>query len=139
MVVKNRKAERSQSTRAALIAAARALFAERGYAETFTDEVAQRAGVTRGALYHQYRDKEDLFRAVYEQLEREFEQSIAAQLRTRLRRESSAWQQVKEGAQAFLDASLDPEIQRIALLEAPAVLGWGASRDLARFGLDLIR
>ncbi len=139
MDVKTRKAEQSEITRRALLDAARALFSERGYAGTATEEVVQRAGVTRGALYHQFRDKEDLFRAVYEEIERELAEKIASGLRQRITRGSSAWEQVRAGAQAFLDACLDPGVQRIALLEAPSVLGLNSRRDIARYGLGLIR
>ena len=72
----NRKAEQSQATRAALVAIARSLFAERGYAGVGTEEIVRAAGVTRGALYHQFTDKEDLFRAVYEDVERELVERI---------------------------------------------------------------
>src|SRR5215211_6294156 len=72
--------ERGEATRAALLGAARALFAERGYAGVGTEEVVRRAGVTRGALYHHFRDKRDLFRAVYEQTEVEIVESIGARM-----------------------------------------------------------
>src|SRR4051812_1426101 len=74
------QAERSEATRSALLAAARALFAERGYAGTAAEEVARAAGVTRGALYHHFRDKRDLFRAVHEQLEAALVATIASEV-----------------------------------------------------------
>src|SRR2546429_6684106 len=83
MRVKSRS-EQSQETREALLSAARELFAERGYAATSTEDVVQRAGLTRGALYHQFRDKEDLFRAVYAEVEREFAEKIGAHMRERI-------------------------------------------------------
>src|SRR5215218_6448542 len=76
---RSRKAEQSAATRAALIAAARRLFAERGYAGVGTEEIVRTAGVTRGALYHHFEDKADLFLAVYEEIERELVEQIAAQ------------------------------------------------------------
>src|SRR5215210_3417242 len=77
---RSRKAEQSEATRAALVVAARALFAERGYAGVGTEEIVRRADVTRGALYHHFEDKKDLFRAVHESVEAELAQTIAAQL-----------------------------------------------------------
>src|SRR3954454_19052238 len=71
------QAERSEATRGALIAAARGLFAERGYAGVGTEEIVRAAGVTRGALYHHFDGKRDLLRAVYEEMESEIVQRIA--------------------------------------------------------------
>jgi AcrR family transcriptional regulator len=71
-------AERSEATRAALVGAARPLFAARGFAGVGTEEIVRAAGVTRGALYHQFRDKQDLFAAVFEQLELELAQRTGA-------------------------------------------------------------
>lgn len=136
MGVKRRKAEQSEGTRRALLDTARALFAARGYAETATEEIVQRAGVTRGALYHHFRDKEDLFRAVYEDLERELAEKIAAAAMTK----ADVWDQMLAGAEAFLDACLEPAVQRIALLDAPSVLGWEAWREIgSRYGLGLLK
>ena len=137
MTVKSRS-DQSQATRAALLSAARELFAERGYAATSTEDVVQRAGLTRGALYHQFRDKEDLFQAVYAEVEREFAEKITAHMRERIGASANAWDEVREGAQAFLDVALEPEVQRIALIDRPAVLGRAAGVDVARLGLDLI-
>jgi AcrR family transcriptional regulator len=140
MNVKTRtKAEQSEVTQAALLRAARELFAERGYAGTATEEIVLRAGVTRGALYHQFRDKEDLFRAVYRQIEAEFAEKIAARIRERSRRGATVWEEFREGAQAYLDVALDRDVQRIALLDAPSVMGAGAGREVGRFGLGLLR
>ena len=80
MEARSRRAEQSEATRAALLKVARKLFAERGYAAVGTEEIVQRAKVTRGALYHHFRDKKDLFRAVHEQLEAEMVERIAGQL-----------------------------------------------------------
>jgi AcrR family transcriptional regulator len=136
---RGRKAEQSENTRRLLIEVAMGLFAERGYAGASTEEVAQRAGVTRGALYHQFRDKEDLFRAVYMQVESELTDRMLAGLRARLSGSSGAWERMRAGNGAFLDACLDPAYQRIALIEAPSVLGWNVGSDVARHGLSMIR
>ena len=71
------KAEQSQATRAALIAAARELFARDGYAAVATEEIVRAAGVTRGALYHHFAGKAELFSAVYEDVERRLVEQIA--------------------------------------------------------------
>jgi AcrR family transcriptional regulator len=129
------QAERSESTRSALIAAARKLFAERGYAAVGTEEIVRDAGVTRGALYHHFGDKRDLFRAVYEQVESEVTQRIAGGVPT----DAGVVEMMRAGQEMFLDACLDPEIQTITLLDAPAVLGWEEWREIgARYGLGLI-
>ena len=127
--------QRSSSTRAALVAAARELFAERGYGDVGTEEIVRRAGVTRGALYHHFDGKRDLLRAVYEQIESEFTERIAAAAPA----EASTLELMRSGADTFLDHCLEPEVQRIVLLDAPAVLGWEEWREIgARYGLGLI-
>jgi len=129
------QSERSEATRGALIEAARALFAERGYAGVGTEEIVRAAGVTRGALYHHFDGKRDLLRAVYEQLESE----IAAEVAEEVTPGAGALDTLQAGAQLFLDHCLEPEVQRIVLLDAPAVLGWEEWREIgARYGLGLI-
>jgi len=129
------QSERSQATRTALVTAARALFAERGYAAVATEEIVREAGVTRGALYHHFGGKSELLAAVYEQLEEE----IAARLGASARPGAGALETLSAGAELFLDLCLEPEVQQIALLDAPAVLGWERWREIgARYGLGLI-
>ena len=129
------QAERSEGTRAALLAAARGLFAERGYAGVSTEDVVTAAGVTRGALYHHYRDKRDLFRAVFEQLEAD----LVARLAGSVTEAADARTTIDRGMAAFLDACLEPEVARIALLDAPGVLGWQQWREIeTRYGLGLV-
>jgi AcrR family transcriptional regulator len=130
------QAERSAATRGALVAAARRLFAERGYAAVGTPEVAAAAGVTRGALYHQFADKADLFLAVYEEVEQEVTARIGEL--TAAAGASDPLAALTAGAAAFLDACAEPEVHRILLLEAPAVLGWEKWRALGlEYGLGL--
>jgi AcrR family transcriptional regulator len=132
---KRTQAERSGATRAALIGAARRLFAERGYAGVGTEEIVREAGVTRGALYHHFDGKRELLRAAYEQIESE----IAQELAERAVPGASVLETLQLGAERFLDHCLEPEVQRIALLDAPAVLGWEQWREIgARYGLGLI-
>src|SRR4051812_13680311 len=98
---RSRKAEQSEATRAALLAAARELFADRGYAAVGTEEIVRSAGVTRGALYHHFDGKKDLFRAVYEELEREIVEVIGAGAEAAGAQSPLAVLRV--GAQAWLD------------------------------------
>ncbi|HEX9527846.1 MAG TPA: TetR/AcrR family transcriptional regulator [Streptosporangiaceae bacterium] len=128
---------RSEATRQQLVTAARALFGARGYAGVGTEEIVRAAGVTRGALYHQFRDKADLFAAVAEEVEAEIAERIAAGAAGAADDPVGA---LRAGAQLFLDACAEPEVERIILLDAPAVLGWEAWRDLAgRYGLGLVQ
>jgi AcrR family transcriptional regulator len=136
MNVKRTQPERSQATRAALIAAARPLFAERGYALVGTEEIVRAAGVTRGALYHHFAGKRELFEAVYEEVEAELTERIATGA---LANASSPLEAMRAGAEMFLTACTEPEAQRIALLDGPAVLGWDRWREIgAEHGLGLI-
>ncbi|WP_405180194.1 TetR/AcrR family transcriptional regulator [Nocardia sp. NBC_01377] len=129
--------DRSRTTRAALEQAGRRLFAERGFAGTSAEQLVAEAGVTRGALHHHYGDKRGLFLAVLEQLESdntaEIERAIdAAQTEDVL-------VSVAVGLDVFLGICQRPEMIRIALFDAPAVLGWEQWRELeARYGLGLI-
>ena len=128
---------RSEATRRLLVTAARALFGARGYAGVGTEEIVRAAGVTRGALYHQFRDKAGLFAAVAEEVEAEIAERIAAGAAGAADDPVGA---LRAGAQLFLDACAEPEVERIILLDAPAVLGWEAWRDLAgRYGLGLVQ
>jgi AcrR family transcriptional regulator len=129
------QAERSQATREALIAAARPLFAERGYAGVGAEEIVGAAGLTRGALYHHFGGKRGLFEVVYRRLERELTEKIAEAALSGPDPIEALW----AGAEMFLDACLEPEVQRIALIDAPAVLGWEKWREIgAEHGLGLV-
>ena len=137
MNVKRTQAERSEATRDALIAAARVLFAERGYAAVGTEEIVRAAGVTRGALYHHFDGKRDLFEAVYERIEIELAQRIAAGALSAGATEPL--EAMRAGAEMFLRAATEPEAQRIVLLDGPSVLGWDRWREIAtEHGLGLI-
>jgi AcrR family transcriptional regulator len=135
--VRRSQADRTALTRTALIAAARELFAEHGYAQIGTERVAQAAGVTRGALYHQFSDKAELFAAVLE--------AVEVDITTRLIEVVSAVASVDPvdsliaGVDAWLDASTEPEVRQIVLLDGPAVLGWERWREVGtRYGLGLV-
>lgn len=131
------QAERTEATRSALIAASRPLFAQRGYAGVGTEEIARAAGVTRGALYHHFDGKRELFEAVYAQIEVELAERIAAGALEA--NASSPLAAMRAGAEMFLQVSTEPEAQRIVLLDGPSVLGWDRWREIAtEHGLGLI-
>jgi AcrR family transcriptional regulator len=135
----NRRDEHVADTRQALIDAARTLFTEQGYAATGTEEIVAAARVTRGALYHHFHDKTDLFRAVMEQIAREVaEHLIDAELSGPPA--ADAWDEVRDGLRAFLDLCVvTDDFQRIVLVEGPAVLGHEAWDELvARHGSNLL-
>lgn len=119
-----------------MIAAARRLFAERGFHGTGTHEIVALAGVTRGALQHHFPRKEELFRAVFEQVE----QGLIEKARTAdLTKVGEAWAQLSTNFGSFLESATQPEVQRIILIDGPAVLGWADWRNLeAHYGLGII-
>ncbi|WP_433578452.1 TetR/AcrR family transcriptional regulator [Nocardia brasiliensis] len=122
------QAERSAATRAAVIRAARDLFGRFGYGAVSTVAVAEAAGVSRGALYHQFSEKRDLFEAVFEDLERSLVEVIGTAVAEARSDDPIAGLIV--GCLAWLDASTAPEVRRIALLDGPAVLGWHLWREI---------
>jgi AcrR family transcriptional regulator len=127
MNVNSRKLEQSAATRAALLKAARKLFAERGYAETAMEEIVRRARVTRGALYHHFKGgKQELFKAVFHDEEKKLAEGAAAVAAA----SRSPWRALLTSCAALLDACLDPVVQRIVLLDAPSVLGFEEWRDI---------
>src|SRR6187431_1170290 len=110
--------DRSAATRAALIDAARPLFAEHGFGGVGTETIVRAAGVTRGALYHQFADKTELFAAVFEEVERDVNAGIVEVVTA-----SGATDPLEImalAADAWLEACERPEVQRIAVLDAPA-------------------
>jgi AcrR family transcriptional regulator len=123
----SRRSEHVADTRKSLVAAARTLFAERGYAATGTEDIVAAARVTRGALYHHFRDKADLFRTVMGECAQEMAERLVEQETRRAEQHpGDAWQLLRTGFQSFLDACNDPDFQRIVLVEGPAVLGHSA-------------
>jgi AcrR family transcriptional regulator len=134
--MKTRRAEQAEGTRAALVDAARPLFAERGFASVGTEEIVAAARLTRGALYYHFDDKRDLFRAVFAEADRELVEHIAGVALG----QPDPWQRLVDGYEAFLDASVDPALQRIVFLDAPSVLGWREWMDAgeAASGLAVI-
>ncbi len=122
------QAERSASTRTAVIRAGRELFGRHGYGAVSTIAVAEAAGVSRGALYHQFSEKRDLFEAVFEDLERDLVEVIGTAVAAARAPDPIA--SLIVGCLAWLEASTAPDVRRIALLDAPAVLGWSRWREI---------
>ena len=117
------------------MAAARSLFSERGYSQSSTEDIVRAAGVTRGALYHHFKDKRALFQAVFEQIELE----LADMARATASPDADSWTNLLAGCNAFLDTCLRADVQRIILLDGPSVLGrdvWRAIEE--RYALALI-
>jgi AcrR family transcriptional regulator len=132
------QAERAAETRESLIAAARALFAEQGFADVALETIVRAAGVTRGALYHHFADKTELFAAVFEQVEGE----VAARMGEAIAsaNQTDPVEIMRLGAGFWLDACADTEIQRILLVDAPAVLGWTRWTEIGnRYNIGLVR
>jgi AcrR family transcriptional regulator len=132
------QAERSAETSEALIAAARTLFAAHGYADVSLETIVRTAGVTRGALYHHFADKTELFAAVFEQVDGE----VAARMGDAIAaaQQTDPIEIMQLGARFWLDACADSEIQRIVLVDAPAVLGWTRWTEIGnRYNIGRVR
>src|SRR4051812_4568390 len=117
--------EHADRTRAAVVKSARALFGRRGYAEVGIQEIVDRARVTRGALYHHFSDKREVFFVICEQLESEIGDRVAAQLDSRRAQPALAL-----AGREFLEAATNAEVQQIVFIDAPAVLGWEGRHEL---------
>lgn len=114
-----RRAQMVEETRAKLIQAARRAFAAKGYAASSMDDLTAEAGLTRGALYHNFGDKKGLLQAVIDQMDAE----MLVRMRAAREKAGNAWQGFMEESIAYMEMALEPEIQRIMLLDGPAVLG----------------
>jgi AcrR family transcriptional regulator len=128
--------EKAAQTRRRVVAAARHLFAERGFFATSTNDIVAVAGVgTRGALYGHFANREELFLEVLEAVEADVAAMVAANVT------GATWhQRLDQALDAFLDASLEPEVRRILLIDGPAVLGWEKWREVeARHGLGALK
>ena len=127
-MAKRLRERQAEATRQLLISVARELFAERGYAATSVEEIIQRAGVARGALYHHFAGKDALFRAVYDEVQTETASRVVAAALAG----PEPWQGVRAGLGAFLDACLEPEFRRIVVLDSVPVL----SQDVWDGGIE---
>ena len=132
------QAERAAETRDALVAAARPLFAAQGFADVALEAIVRAAGVTRGALYHHFADKTELFAAVFENVEGE----VAARMGEAIAesKQTDPVEVLRLGANFWLDICSDPEVQRIVLVDAPAGLGWLRWTEIGdRYNTGLVR
>jgi AcrR family transcriptional regulator len=130
------QADRSAATRDALVAAGRRLFAETGFAEVSTDAIVAAAGVTRGALYHQFADKTALFDAVLDAVEADIARRLADDVAAA--GISDPVDAMRHVLRTWLDICVEPEIHRIALIDGPSVVGWAHWREVCQrhvFGL----
>ena len=131
------QAERSEVTRAALLDAARHLFSTKGYSNSGREEIVASAGVTRGVLQHHFGDKQSLFVAVYEVVEQEVVANIA---KAAMEGGGGPVEHLRNGCHAYLDAVLDPAIQRICAIDGPAVLPAEVRQEITdRYALGLVR
>ena len=134
--VRRTQADRSATTREALVTAARRLFAAQGFAEVPTDAIAAEAGVTRGALYHQFADKVALFDAVVDAVEADIAARIAEEAAAA--GVSDPVEGMRQAVRVWLEICVEPEIHRIALIDGPSVVGWAHWREVCQrhvFGL----
>ena len=132
----DKKAAQTLATKQRLESVARDLFAKRGFAEVSAEELVAKAHVTRGALYHHYNGKEGLLAAVVEALMQELHETIV--------RESASLtdtvEALERGMAVFLNVCSEPGVQRILLIDAPAILGWAKWREMdAKYGFGLIK
>jgi AcrR family transcriptional regulator len=132
------QAARSAATKDALVRAARPMFAAVGFGGVGAEAIVRAAGVTRGAMYHQFADKTELFAAVFEAVEVDLTARIDAAVSTA--GESDPIILMKIGARSWLEACADAEVHRIALVDAPVVLGWERWREIGmRHGMGLVQ
>ncbi|MBF6126318.1 TetR/AcrR family transcriptional regulator [Nocardia brasiliensis] len=118
--------QQREETRRALLHTSRRLFAAKGYGAVGLSEIVSATGVTKGALYHHFDSKSALFGAVLEQVQQE----VGARVSAAAEAVTDPWDQLVAGCETFLTACTDPEIQRIMLIDGPAVLGWNEWRAL---------
>jgi AcrR family transcriptional regulator len=138
MKVVSRQARHAADTRQGLVDEARKLFAQRGYHAASLDEVCVQAGVTKGALYHHFENKEDLFLAVLDDVEKDLVRAgTTASEPTASEPAGDMWDQLRNGCQVFLDGCVHPNTGRI-LIEARSALVWEHARQVERRYLDLL-
>ena len=136
MEVKSLKVQQSEATRSALVKTARRLFAKHGYAGVSIEDIVTRARMTRGALYHHFADKADLFREVLEAVMSD----VLEHVKTAAMAQGRPEKHLEAGIEAMLDATMDPAVQRILLIDGPSVVGWDAWREMEEaHALGMIR
>jgi AcrR family transcriptional regulator len=112
------------SARERLVAVATELFGERGYHQTGTEEIVRLSGVTRGSLYHHFADKAALFEEVFDRADQRVSSAVRAAASAATARGEDPWSVFLAGWDAVLDTAVDAPLQRIRVVDAPAVLGW---------------
>lgn len=128
--VRSQRVSQGEETKASLLAAARDLFGANGYGATSLEEIVARAGVTKGALYHHFGGKAELFQAVHEQVKREVSDRVVEVFL-----EPDPWEAMVAGSRLMIEAQLDPAVRRIALHDARSVLDWEHIRAVeTRYG-----
>ena len=132
------KAEQFQKTQRILLKTARKLFTQNGYAGTSTEEIVHQAKVTRGALYYHYRDKADIFAAVFEEVRADSMQFVRGKMKAAEEDGADLWQQVIVVCHAFIESALTPSMQRIVHTDGPSVLDWPVVQKSGP-GLTLLR
>jgi AcrR family transcriptional regulator len=120
------KNEKGIATRDRIIATARRLFAASGYEETSTDAVLSESGVSRGALYHHFKNKQALFESVLEAVETD----VAAKTANAARGIADPVESLRAGFDAFLELARDQEVRQIVLIDAHSVVGWEKWREI---------
>jgi AcrR family transcriptional regulator len=129
MSVKSLRSEHAEMTRAALMKAGRKLFAKHGYAGVSAEEIVKQARVTRGALYHHFKDKKELFGEICDEMGAECAKTVEdAAMHTAV---EDPWRAFNEGVDAYLDMCVEGDFMRLVILEAPTVEGWEAWREHA--------
>src|SRR5262245_5845005 len=126
--------QRTEATTAALVEAGRELFAQDGYEATSLDAVVAEAGVTKGALYHHFTGKRELFAAVFTAEQQKLNEVVSAAYSRR----DDPWEAFEAGCRAFVETCQEPGVQRIFLLDAPAALGWEEIREIESPTMDLM-
>ena len=132
--VKPLRVRQAEATRGLLVEAARELFTDQGYGATSIEDIIQKAGVARGALYHHFPGKEALFRAVYDVVKGEVVSSVVASAQA----ESTPWDGVAAGLRRFLDACLEPAFRRIVILDSVSVLQWQAESGMEQIEISML-
>jgi AcrR family transcriptional regulator len=135
MTAKLTKAEQTRRTRRAILDRARHLFAEQGYAATGTEAMISELGITRGALYHQFKGKQAVFEAVVEEAYGEMTAHIQAELQSL----DDTWEQLVRGCQAFLEVAQQDDLRRIVFVDAPAVLAADTLASFDQYGFGLLQ
>ena len=132
----NKRVDQGRATREHVVAVATRLFAERGYEATSIDAVLEESGVSRGSLYHHFASKEALFEATFAAVETKIgEETVAAVAGT-----TDPTAALRAGCLAWIRLAGDPVVQRIVLIDAPAVLGWERWREMEeQYALGLLK